>query len=205
MSNRSYPWTRNNILRKVVTKLIWACGHYREIWYGVFMGISIWMLDAAMHATMRGSIGWRVFAKELIASDSAQLLFRALFVIVAVAFGFSLWRSNQSKRQVEELRDEINALYRQIANPLLLIVGYSRMLPIKQGWPVGPEAVEIAYEIKRNAEAINEVIRRLPPPGSSLEQIPTAQFPPENLVAVGNGHHRRSAHEPLIGQKAGAI
>lgn len=149
---------------------------YKEIWYGVAIGASIWMLDSAMHASLHRQFNWSGFAKEIIATDSAQLLFRMLFVIVSTAFGISMWRSNQRKSRIQDLNDAFDSLYRRIANPLVLIVGYSQMLSLKEGWPVGREAVEVVDEIQFNARRVNEVIKRLPPPGMPVEDDEFASF-----------------------------
>ena len=58
------------------------------------MGVSMWMLDSVMHTSLHRQFNWSGFGKEIIATDSAQLLFRTLFVIVSSAFGISMWRSN---------------------------------------------------------------------------------------------------------------
>ena len=144
---------------------------YKEIWYGLAMGVSMWTLDAAMHASLHGQFNWRSFTKEIIASDSALLLFRALFVIVSTALGISLWRSNQRKSEVHDLRASADSLYREIASPLLLIVGYSQMLSLMEGWPVGREAVEIVGEIQINAQKVSEAIKRISPPGTPIEEV----------------------------------
>ena len=172
MVNRIRQWPINNSRVAIVTRLIRVLGIYKEIWYGAAVGVSIWMLDAVMHASQRGNQNWGTFKSEIIASDSAQLLFRALFVAVAVAFGVSLWRSNRRRRQVDDLHAAIDSLYQQIANPLLLIVGYCQMLSLKQGWPVRREAVEIVDEIHLNARRISEMIKRLPPPGAPIQEEP---------------------------------
>lgn len=133
------------------------------------MGISMWVLDAAMHCVQRAPISWSGFTKEMIASDGAQLLFRILFVAMATALGVSLWRSNRHRCQVRDLQALLGAFHRQVVNPVVLIVGYSRMLSLREGWPVGREAVEIISEIQLNAQKINNAIKRLPPPFEPLE------------------------------------
>lgn len=143
---------------------------YKEILYGVAAGVSVWMLDAAMHADLHGQLNWGGFTKELVANDGAQLLFRALFVVVAAAFGISLWRGNQRQSQAKDLHAAFDLLYRQIANPLFLVVGYSQMLSLKEGWPVGREAIELVDEIQINARKIREMLRQLPPPGMPIEE-----------------------------------
>lgn len=159
------------IMAVTVTAMIDGSKRYKEIWCGLAMGFSMWTLDAAMHAGLHGQFNLRSFTKELIASDSALLLFRALFVIVSTALGISLWRSNRRKCEVRELRASADSLYREIASPLLLIVGYSQMLSLKDGWPVGREAIEIVGEIQINAQKVSEAMKRVPPPGSPIEEV----------------------------------
>ena len=177
MLNRVEQRSLDNRFKAVTgAKVFSGSKRYKEIWYGVAIGASIWMLDAAMHASLHRQFNWSGFAKEIIASDSAQLLFRALFVLVSTAFGISMWRSNQRKSRIQDLNGAFDSLYRRIANPLVLIVGYSQMLSLKEGWPVGREAIEIVDEIQFNARRINEVIKRLPPPGMPVEKDEFANF-----------------------------
>lgn len=148
-------------------------GRYKEIWYGAAIGISTWILDAMMHAIQRGPISWSAFTKEAIASDSAGLLFRIFFVVVSTALGVSLWRSNRHRCELRELQGLFGAFHRQVVNPMLLIVGYSRMLTLREGWPVGRESVEMINEIQINAQKINNALKCLPPP---LEPVETSEL-----------------------------
>lgn len=186
MVNRIRQRSLNNSRVVVVTRLTRALRTHKEICYGVAIGVSIWTVDAVMHASQRGHLSWGEFTRELIASDRAQLLFRALFVAVAVAFGLSLWLSNRRRRQVDDLREAVDSLYRQIGNPLLLIVGYCQMLSLRQGWPVGREAVEIVDEIHLNARRISEMIKQLPPPGAPIQE--------ETLTGLGTSGFRADDH-----------
>lgn len=196
MVNRIHQLSLINRLVVIVSKLVRVLRGYKEICYGVAIGLSMWILDTLMHAIQRSRWSWGEFIRELVASDGAQLLFRVLFVAVAVAFGFSLWRSNRRKRQIDNLRLAVDSLYGQIANPLLLIVGYCQMLSLKQGWPVERVTIEIVNEIHCNARQISEVIKRLPPPGAmiyeeTLSQTEVAEFP----VGVQGYHLHRLAYD----------
>jgi hypothetical protein len=151
-------------------------GRYKEIWYGVAIGISTWMLDAMMHVIQRGPISWSAFTNEAIASDSAGLLFRIFFVVVSTALGVSLWRSNRHRCELRELQGLFGAFHRQVVNPVLLIVGYSRMLTLKEGWPVGRESVEMINEIQINAQKINNALKCLPVPLEPSETVETVEL-----------------------------
>src|SRR5574341_1746205 len=122
-------------------------GRYKEIWYGMIIGVSIWALDAALHPSGRGQFGFGAFARELIVGDPPKILLRFLFLIVSGALGFSLWQSRERARRMRDLQMAINLLQRQIVNPLLLIVGYSSNLALKEGWPASHETIELMGEI----------------------------------------------------------
>ena len=139
---------------------------YKEVWYGLFIGLTMWSLDAMMHASMHGHFTWTHFNQELLSEDITQLFFRTLFILISVALGFALWRSNQRKYQVEDLQLTLNSLHRQVVSPLLIITGYCRLLSLKEGWPVSKEAIEMIENIQLNADKINEIIKQLPPPGA---------------------------------------
>jgi hypothetical protein len=149
-------------------------GRYKEIWYGIAMGLSMWVLDAMMHTSMHGELSSRALIREIFIVDATQIFFRTLFVIVSIAFGVVLWRSNQRRHQLQDMQAAIDAFQRQTINPLLLIVGYSRLLSLKEGWPISREQVEMIREIQINVEKVNEVINQLPPPGTPLIEMETA-------------------------------
>jgi hypothetical protein len=144
---------------------------YKEIWYGLGIGISAWLIDALMHSMQLGEFAWNAFAKELVIGNSAEFPFRVLFVLVSTALGITLWRSNRRACRVRELQAAIGSFNRQIINPLILIVGYSQMLSLREGFPVAHESIQLIDEIQINAQKINEVIKQLPPPCEELETV----------------------------------
>src|SRR5581483_6607209 len=163
MGNSIRQRSLNNRIVVILISLGRVLRAYKEVWYGAGMGISMWMLDVMMHALQRGPISWSGFAREMIASNDAQLLFRILFMVVATALGISLWRSNRHRCEVRDLQELLGAFHRQVVNPVVLIVGYSRMLSLREGWPVGREAVEIINEIQLNAQKVIISMKRRPP------------------------------------------
>ena len=64
---------------------------YKEILYGLLLGAAMWVVDAAMHvqlATEAHSSGG--FVEELLQPGATQLIFRSIFLFIAVAFGWAL-------------------------------------------------------------------------------------------------------------------
>ena len=140
---------------------------FKEIWYGAATGAGIWALDALMHIRLQGHLGLRPFITELFSRSSGQLAFRLVFVLIAAAFGYLRWRSNRRERQMQNMQLVVSELHREISRPLMLIVGYSQMLSLKEGWPVTREVLDAARTIQLNAEKLNSVLRQLPPPGAA--------------------------------------
>ncbi len=143
---------------------------YKEIWFGISMGVCMWMLDAMMHTTQHSDFTWATFGREIATSDGNSLFFRSFFLIVSIALGSSLWRSNQRKEQVTNIQSLLSALRRQIGNPSLLIVEYSQMLSLREGWPLGRDSIQIIKEIQMNARKINNAVDCLPSPLYMLEE-----------------------------------
>ena len=89
----------------------------------------MWIVDAAM----RVQLGTEVhssgsFVEELLQPGITQLVFRSVFLFIAVAFGWSLWRCNWRKRELRALEDAIIAFHRQLDSPAMRIVSHIRML-----------------------------------------------------------------------------
>lgn len=135
---------------------------FQEIWFGAGLGFGAWALDALLNVSGRGQWGWGTLVEELMVSDSPRLLFRILFLLVSLGLGYSLWLSRERERRIRDLRQALNSLQFQIANPLLLIVGYSSTLALKEGWPTSREAIELIGEIQLNSQRLHEVVKQWP-------------------------------------------
>jgi hypothetical protein len=103
---------------------------YKEIIFGFGLGLGMWLIDAAMHVQIGDyATSWAgSFMNELFYPGPAQLFFRMLFLAMATFSGFILWRSNQQQRQARALEEAVRKLYRGMAAPTMLILGYSRNL-----------------------------------------------------------------------------
>jgi len=101
---------------------------YKEILYGFGLGLAMWVVDAAMHARLGEEIHSTGFVDELFNPGVTQLLFRVVFVAIATAFGWALWRSNWRERELRALEDAVIAFHRQLDSPAMRIVSHARML-----------------------------------------------------------------------------
>ena len=128
---------------------------YKEIIYGLALGLAMWVVDAAMHVQLGADVHAQgSFFDELLRPGATQLVFRSGFLLIATLFGWSLWRSNWRERELRALENAIIAFHRQLDSPAMRIVNHMRML---QGRPaITPDEVA-----RSGAEAIGEDARAI--------------------------------------------
>ena len=90
---------------------------YKEIFYGLLLGLGAWVIDAAMHAHMNN----RSFWVELARPEVSMFFFRSLVVVFGAALGWSLWRMNRREREFRRLTEVYERFHREVADPAFLI------------------------------------------------------------------------------------
>jgi len=134
---------------------------YKEIIYGVLLGLAMWIVDAAMHAQLGADIhSSGSFADELLHPGATQIIFRSVFLFIAIAFGWALWRSNWRERELSALERAIVAFQRQLDSPALRIVSHIRMLQGRPNIARDEVAAELADAIGEDARMIDELARQ---------------------------------------------
>lgn len=131
---------------------------YKEIIFGVLLGFLMWVVDAAMHTQLAADIHpTGSFAIELLQPGTTQLIFRSFFLFIAVAFGWSLWRSNWRERELRALEDAIVAFHRHLDGPAMRIVSHIRMLQGRPGVTRDEVAASVAEAIGDDARIIDHL------------------------------------------------
>lgn len=134
---------------------------YKEIVYGLLLGLAMWVVDAAMHAQLGIDVhSSGSFADELVRPGATQLFFRSVFLIIGVAFGWALWRSNWRERELRALEDAVVAFHRQLDSPAMRIVSHIRMLQGRPGVARDEVASSVAESISDDAHLIDELARQ---------------------------------------------
>ena len=136
-------------------------GRYKEILFGLFLGLAMWVADALMHTMMPMAAGETVsFAKGLLEPTRPQLVTRVFFIALALSLGWALWRSNRRVRELRELERRIATLHRQMINPAALVLdGCNTLL---RGGGLTGETLEVVQEIRRHARQIDEFAKDFP-------------------------------------------
>lgn len=134
---------------------------YKEIIYGLLLGLAMWVVDAAMHAQMEAEAhSTGSFAEELLHPGTTQFLFRGVFLAIAIAFGWSLWRSNWRERELRALESAIVAFHRQLDSPAMRIVSHVRMLQGRSGVTHDELATELTAIIGEDARIIDQLAQQ---------------------------------------------
>ena len=133
---------------------------YKEIFYGLLLGVAMWVTDAAMHAQLGAEINSKGLANELLRPGATQLLFRSVFVVISLILGWSLWRSNWRERELRALEDAIVAFHRQLDSPAMRIVSNVRMLQGRPSVTRDDIARSIAESIGDDAYTIDQLTQQ---------------------------------------------
>lgn len=155
---------------------------YREIFFGLLLGLAMWMADALMHTMMPASSSEEHtgLAQELFSTDHPQLIFRLFFVAFALFLGWLLWRSNRGEREARNLESRRAAFYERIITPATLILDDCNMLA-RSGGLTG-ECLKLVEEIRGHARQVDDFAR---------------SFLPRTLASGGNADARHRSDLPV--------
>ena len=90
---------------------------YREIFYGLLVGIGVEILDVGMHAHEEGRSYWQ----EAMQTQPATLLYRFLFLSFGVGMGWLLWKRNKRERDYRQVVETLRGFQRDVANPASVV------------------------------------------------------------------------------------
>jgi len=134
--------------------------HYKEILFGFALGAAMWLIDAVMHAELGADVHAGSFWSEVFAPHPTALIFRSIYLAIAVSFGFFLWRANWRERQLRALEQAVIAFQRQLDAPTLRILGASRQLQNRNSIQLDETAGRLAAEISLDVELIDELAKK---------------------------------------------
>lgn len=137
-------------------------GRYKEIFFGLLLGLAMWLADALMHTKMpmTSRNHQTSLVEELLSPTSLQLVTRLLFVAFALLLGWLLWRSNQRERAVRDLERQIAAFHERIINPANSILEECNTLLRNDG--LSGEPLKLVQEIRKQARQIDDFAKDFP-------------------------------------------
>ncbi len=133
---------------------------YKEIWFGGLLGLAMWLVDAVMHVELGADVHAESLWSEIFSPHPTALIFRLLYLIIAVAFGVFLWRANWRERELRALEQSVISFQRQLDAPALRILGAVRQLHKRNSIRLDETAEKLAGEIDFDANLIDELAKK---------------------------------------------
>ncbi len=133
---------------------------YKEIWFGIGLGILAWLVDAVMHVEIGADVHAGSLWTEIFTPHSTALVFRGFYLVIALAFGIFLWKTNWRERQLRALEEAVIAFQRQLDAPALRIIGTLRSLQDRNSVRLDESAKQLVAEISMDASLIDELAKR---------------------------------------------
>lgn len=132
---------------------------YKEIFYGLFIGLGGWVIDAVMHTQMHG----RSFWATLLWPETMELFYRLLFVGLGLTLGWTLWKKNKRERDFRQLAEILQRFHKEIVSPAFLIHGKLQVLLTREDMRLSPAAEEIVRFVYEQSQIIESLAKeRLP-------------------------------------------
>lgn len=162
---------------------------YKEIWFGGLLGTAMWLIDAVMHFELGAEMHAESLWAEIFLPHPTTLIFRVLYMIIAVAFGVFLWGANWRERELQALEQSVIAFQRQLDAPALRILATVRQLQNRNSIRLDDTAGKLVSDINFYANQIDELAQkyiefsRLVQEGKRAEAIEVLQAIELKLIA----------------------
>lgn len=133
---------------------------YKEIWFGLGLGALAWLVDAVMHVELGAEVHAESLWSEIFSPHPTALIFRGFYMMIALAFGVFLWRTNWRERQLRALEQAVIAFQRQLDAPALRILGAARSLQNRNSVRLDDAAGKLAEAIGADAGLIDDLAKK---------------------------------------------
>jgi len=128
---------------------------YKEIFFGLAFGIVANVLDTGVDALSNGnSLGDEVVERP------AVMLYRAVFILLGLAFGWLLWKANRRERQYRQLTETLDRIQRECEQHTLLLRATLQNLLIRNDLHLSEAASQLlrqAYQQTQEFQSIAEL------------------------------------------------
>ena len=128
---------------------------YKEFFFGLAFGIVANVLDTGVDALSNGnSLGDEVVERP------AVMLYRAVFILLGLAFGWLLWKANRRERQYRQLTETLDRIQRECEQHTLLLRATLQNLLIRNDLHLSEAASQLlrqAYQQTQEFQRIAEL------------------------------------------------
>jgi hypothetical protein len=129
---------------------------YREIFYGLLLGIGVEIIDVGMHAHEEGRSYWQ----ELLQTQPATLFYRFLFLSFGLVTGWLLWMRNKRERDFRQLAETFRGFQRDIANPASVVNAQLEVLLTRKDLQLNQATEEIVRSMYERSKQIVSISKQ---------------------------------------------
>lgn len=147
---------------------------YKEIYYGLLLGLGASAIDVVMHSRMEGRSLW----DETFRFDVMPFVYRLLFIVFGLALGLLLWTQSRREREFRRLSQIYERFHREVADPAFLIHAKCEellWLDDAELPPKAKESVRFVYDKVRTIQSLAKERLLIEPQTPSPQKAATAE------------------------------
>ena len=126
--------------------------HYKEIFFGLAFGIAAALIDTAADAISNGNS-----LTDEITERPAMLLYRMVFIILGLALGWLLWKTNRREREYRKLAEMLRRLQQECEKRPLLLRATLQNLLVRKDVQLGDEASQLVQQAYQNTQELQKI------------------------------------------------
>jgi hypothetical protein len=126
---------------------------YKEIFYGMLFGVGAAIIDSIMDARAEGLGLW----DELI-QHPGMLLYRILFVLLGLVFGWLLWQKNKRERDFRDLDEMLHRFRQECGGTAFVMHTKLQVLLTRQDLHLSNEAEGLIRSIYERSQDLQTLV-----------------------------------------------
>lgn len=115
---------------------------YKEIFFGLAIGLGAAMIDIAMDAATEGLS----YTAEVSAHPS-MMFYRGIFVVLGAGLGWLLWQRNRREREFRRLSERLDKIQADCASQGLLLSSKLQAILTRDDLHLSEEARRLLHEV----------------------------------------------------------
>jgi H+/Cl- antiporter ClcA len=127
---------------------------YREIIFGIFIGLVVFLLDTFMDAANEALS----FTEEL-GRHPSMVFYRSLFVVAGFILGWLLWQRNKTARDFVCLQESLDQLRHECEKRSLLLHSSLQVLLTRTDFHLPAEAEQLVRRAYESSQEIQTLVR----------------------------------------------
>jgi hypothetical protein len=126
---------------------------YKEIFYGMLFGVGAAIIDSIMDARAEGLGLW-----DGLIQHPGMLLYRILFVLLGLVFGWLLWQKNKRERDFRDLDEMLHRFRQECGGTAFVMHTKLQVLLTRQDLHLSNEAEGLIRSIYERSQDLQTLV-----------------------------------------------